>query len=231
MLTSTPAAPPASETKTIRILCYGDSLTAGTSPPLDQLFPYAPHLENKLNELYAGSDTTVVVRWRGLPGWTASTMIDHLDDSFIGLRSTVDGIKDPALSLVVILAGTNDIGMLTSSMAGDVDAEKAVTPILDLHKACFEPEDGGVATLAVGIPGSGWQQMNQSAKKLCDEMNSSLEEFAASSNGSVSYVKFPFEYSRGDSKWSADGLHFSPEGYEVLGVELAKSVKRILDKL
>ena len=33
------AAPP------LRVLCYGDSLTAGTSPPLDTLHPYAPQLE------------------------------------------------------------------------------------------------------------------------------------------------------------------------------------------
>jgi lysophospholipase L1-like esterase len=224
--------------KTIRILAYGDSLTAGTSPPMDQLFPYGPSLENELNELYADSDVSVVVRWRGLPGWTASTMVEHLDDSFVGLRSAVSGIKDPALSLVIILAGTNDIGMLTSSMTKDASVEEAVEPILGLHKACLELDqndssnDVQLQTLAVGIPGSAWQQMNPSAKKLCDDMNASLKEFAASSfDGRVTYVDFPFEYSQGDSKWSGDGLHFSPEGYEVLGVELAKSVKKILDDL
>lgn len=162
-------------------------------------------------------------------------MMDHLDDSFVGLRSTVGGIQDPALSLVVILAGTNDIGMLTSSMTGVANAEEAVGPILGLHKACLEFGDTDdsqqIQTLAVGIPRSGWQDVNESAKKLCDDMNGSLEQFASSSDGRVSYVNFPFEYSKGDSKWSPDGLHFSPEGYEVLGVELAKSVKKLLDDL
>jgi lysophospholipase L1-like esterase len=233
--------------KTIRILCYGDSLTAGTSPPMDQLFPYGPFLENELNKLYADddyNDVEVVVRWRGLPGWTASTMVEHLDDSFVGLRSAVSGIKDPALSLVIILAGTNDIGMLTSSMmANDATrAKEAVEPILGLHRACLELNSNNASgsnnnnnaqlqTLAVGIPGSAWQQMNPSAKQLCNDMNDSLKEFAASSyyDGRVSFVDFPFEYLAGDSKWSGDGLHFSPEGYEVLGVELAKTVKKILD--
>lgn len=221
--------------KTIRILCYGDSLTAGTSPPMDQLFPYAPHLEKKLNEMYSDG-TSVVVRWRGLPGWTASTMMEYLDDSSVGLRSAINGIRDPSLSLVIILAGTNDIGMLTSSMSdvevGDVD--NAIEPILSLHKACLEAgnnESGSAPrTLAVGIPGSAWQNMNPSAQKLCNDMNEALENFASSSyEGRLSFVKFPFGYARDDPKWSSDGLHFSPQGYEFIGTELAKSVKKILD--
>eukprot|EP00980_Cylindrotheca_fusiformis_P002415 scaffold575_cov104-Cylindrotheca_fusiformis.AAC.1 len=31
-----------------RILCFGDSLTAGAYPPKFRNFPYAPHLENAL---------------------------------------------------------------------------------------------------------------------------------------------------------------------------------------
>jgi len=51
-----------------RILCYGDSLTAGTSPPFNELFPYGPYLETELN---TSKEEEVVVRWRGLPGWTS----------------------------------------------------------------------------------------------------------------------------------------------------------------
>ncbi|KAL3802640.1 hypothetical protein HJC23_011964 [Cyclotella cryptica] len=239
--------------KFIRILCYGDSLTAGTSPQTDQLHPYGPHLERELNRLYSlESDDapSIVVRWRGLPGWTASAMSEYLDDSTVGLRSAANSIRDPSLSLVIILAGTNDIGMLTSSMnpSGDgVDAEMAIEPILSLHRACLESDSGddrdgsvkiGVGsnelrTLAVGIPESAWQQSNQSAQKLCNDMNILLASMASSSTsnfgGRLSFVGFPFVYAREDSKWSSDGLHLSPEGYEVLGVELASSVKKILD--
>jgi lysophospholipase L1-like esterase len=229
-----------SQPNPIRILCYGDSLTAGTSPPIDQLHPYGPHLEKELNRLYAlqSNAPSTVVRWRGLPGWTASVMTEYLDDSTAGLRSAVNSIRDPPLSLVIILAGSNDIGMLTSSMSStEVNGEDAVAPILSLHKACLECDQDsdsiGLRTLAVGIPGSGWQQMNPMAKKLWEEMNDSLVKFASSSvsnyGGRVSYVKFPFEYVKGDSKWCSDGLHLSPEGYELLGVQLASSVKKLLD--
>jgi len=225
-----------SSVQPIRIFCYGDSLTAGTAPPMDQLYPYALYLEQALNNMYPDG-TTVIVRWRGLPGWTASTMMEYLDDSSVGLRSAVNGIRDPSLSLVILLVGTNDIGMLTSSLSGgEVDnIEEAIDPILNLHMACLDSDtrdsatQNRIRTLAVGIPGSAWQQNNLSAKNLCNDMNDRLEKFASNCDGRVSYVNFPFKYAKDDPKWCSDGLHLSPEGYEVLGVELAKSVKNILD--
>ena len=75
-----------------RILCYGDSLTAGTSPPFNELFPYGPYLETELNTSKE-EEEEVVVRWRGLPGWTSQQMVDY--NSNIGLQSSLDGICNP----------------------------------------------------------------------------------------------------------------------------------------
>ncbi|KAL9185062.1 hypothetical protein ACHAXT_002839 [Thalassiosira profunda] len=208
-----------------RIFCYGDSLTAGTSPPSDQLHPYGPHLER---ELIASGHKEVMVRWRGLPGWTASAMADYLDDGSVGLNPVLDGIQDPKLSLVILLAGTNDIGALTSSLGsggGEIDATSAVEPILNLHAACHERN---IPTIAMGIPGSGWQEMNTDASSLCREMNELLQDFANGREKEVTYVGFPFAYQRGDAKWCGDGLHLSAEGYETLGKALAPSVGKLL---
>ncbi|KAL3771365.1 hypothetical protein ACHAW5_000074 [Stephanodiscus triporus] len=83
---SSPPSPPPSSARHLRVFCYGDSLTSGTSPPSGALFPYGPHLEDELNLLLAARSTTAssssssrsphstaMVRWRGLPGWTAAT--------------------------------------------------------------------------------------------------------------------------------------------------------------
>lgn len=255
-----------------RILCYGDSLTAGSSPPLDQLFPYGPYLEQELNNLYmqslslsssSSSDEpeSAVVRWRGLPGWTASTMVEYMDDSTIGLRSALDGIRNPSLSLVIILAGTNDIGSITSSsslMFGNKDTNNSdflenadkmmeqlvglvLDPIVRLHKTCLDHDcvgengkkDNIMHTLAIGIPGSAWQERNLIAARVCSDVNDALKEYASSflSEGRVTYIDFPFPYSRDDNKWCADGLHLSPEGYKTLGMYLAPCVKEILDNI
>jgi lysophospholipase L1-like esterase len=206
-----------------RIFCYGDSLTAGTAPPLDGPFPYGPTLEKVI-----GDD--VVVRWRGLPGWTATTMMEYLDDGNVGLRSAVNGIDNPPLSLVIILAGTNDIGFLTSSISvGVPDVDTCVKPILNLHKACLECNKQ-IRTLAVGIPGSAWQEMNAAASKLATDMNSSIKDFAQQTypEGSVTYTNFPFAYEKNNDLWSSDGLHLSPKGYEQLGRGLAPVVRNIL---
>lgn len=259
-------SPSSSSSSPKRIFCYGDSLTAGTSPPLDQLFPYGSHLEQELNKLCMHSPSLsstssssasesasdyepeyAVVRWRGLPGWTASAMAEYMNDSTIGLKSALDGIRNPSLSLVIILAGTNDIGSITSSsMLGinknisDEDGENnkeyyvsmVVDPIVRLHQSCLDcVTDSGkkdLRTLAIGIPGSAWQEMNANAARLCSDVNDALRQYASNSEGRVTYMDFPFHYRRGDNKWCADGLHLSPEGYETLGISVAPCVKELL---
>ena len=256
----------------MRVFCYGDSLTSGSSPPSNALFPYGPHLERELNDLLlratarSSADaasppdaTTVVVRWRGLPGWTASAMADCLGDPTFGLRSAIEGIRDPPLSLVLILAGTNDIGAHTSSNLGrksggggecDDDIAGAISavvdPIIRLHRACHEV-GGGVRTVAVGVPGSAWQEVNDRASRVRDGVNEELRRFASSDEGEkrVTYVDFPFPFSRGgrgragrdgdgdgeccSELWNDDGLHLSEGGYEALGRRLAPFVFEILD--
>ena len=120
------AAPP------LRVLCYGDSLTAGTSPPLDTLHPYAPQLE-------AAIGPSVLVRHRGLPGATAAAMLQWADDEQRGLRSL---LRKSSPSLAIILAGTNDLGYHSES-APIVDALRG------LHEQCHALD---VPSLAVGIP-------------------------------------------------------------------------------
>jgi len=103
-----------------RILCYGDSLTAGTTDSLYELYPYAPHLEKALNDLVVETTTRssscrYVVRHRGMPGWTASTMVEATDDPQCGLRAAIQAVSGnapplPPLACVIILAGTNDLG-------------------------------------------------------------------------------------------------------------------------
>ena len=46
--TSSTNKPP--DNNVLRILAFGDSLTAGTSPPSNELYPYAPYLETALKK-------------------------------------------------------------------------------------------------------------------------------------------------------------------------------------
>jgi lysophospholipase L1-like esterase len=221
----------------VRIFCYGDSLTHGSSPPSFSSFPYGPHLERELNQsIDDNTAVEVMVRWRGLPGWTAVSMAQNLHDPKFGLVSAIHGISNPPLSLVVILAGTNDIGTLTCGGGGGSrnegnNANAIIDPIIQLHRACLDfCADGDcnklIRTIALGIPGSAWQKQNPTALKLCMEVNNGLRHFA-SMEDRVIYVDFPLPYD-GEDEWNVDGLHMSERGYEALGTALAPYVKEII---
>jgi len=122
-------------------------------------------------------------------------MVDCINDSNIGLQSSLDGICNPSLSIVIILAGTNDIGQLTSSFGSNynIDTQKVVQPIIKLHKTCLNSvDDNGlnknIHTIAIGIPSSEWQVMNQDAATLCNDMNKALQQFASTKLSNINHL-------------------------------------------
>mmetsp|Transcript_8613 Transcript_8613/g.19355 ORF Transcript_8613/g.19355 Transcript_8613/m.19355 type:complete len:352 (+) Transcript_8613:186-1241(+) len=234
----------ATPTEPRMVFSYGDSLTFGIVPHSEQPSPYAQYLELELNNLFGSvSDLSfaesesqtkpraTIVEYLGLPGWTASTMLNHMNDEKFGICSVLHRI--PTLSLMIILVGTNDIGQMTN--AGKGVARSIVESIVDLHKgalSCAEDESNGkFHTLAVGIPGSAFQETVHVASERSSYINEAMKEFASESSGKVSYVDFPFPYQENDRKWGEDGLHLTPEGYEALGKDLAPFVKVILEKI
>lgn len=206
-----------------KVFCYGDSLTAGTSPPLPELYPYGPHLENELKRLVP--DLSPMVRWSGYPGWTATAMADQPTlDGPSGLRTflrNIDTKTGSPASLCIILAGTNDL-------AYEVDAQPIVDAILTLHKASHGE---GVPTAAVGIPPSAWQRQSSAAADMAATVNTMLEEWCSSSSrGMATYVACPISASSvGNKLWCSDGLHFTPDGFKALGEGLAPAIAKILE--
>ena len=235
--------------KDIRIFCYGDSLTAGSFPPDDELHPYGPHLERTLTEslvqkcgsqtqqsqpcnIEVSSDSSgdrtdppkVAVRWIGLPGWTARGMMQYADDPEIGLRPAIRKVQNPSLSLVIILAGTNDLAMEAGSTDGK-GSERIANDVIGLHKIAHA---SGIPTLAVSIPPSGWQATSANAHALATDTNAKIEAWCDSTER-AHFVKHPIEsWSRDDARWAYDGLHFSAKGYQEIGESLAPVVYQIL---
>lgn len=209
-----------STVRTHRILCYGDSLTAGTSDGFFVEYPYAPHLQAGLQHQFG--EHSVVVRHRGLPGWTAANMVEDLDGPATGLRAAIQGIQDPALSLVVILAGTNDLGY-------GVGEEEIFDSIATLHQVAWD--NGVPRTIAIGIPSSGYQESNTDAKALATRVNEKLQQYCADRPKQATFVSFPFGYERDGENWARDTLHFSQRGYQVLGESLVPVVAMVLEDL
>ena len=202
--------------KEVWIFCFGDSLTAGTSPPSRETFPYAPYLEGSLKA--RGIVPNAVVRHRGFPGWTSSQLLEA-STSDHGLVSTIRGIQDPPVSIVVILAGTNDLGYRRSE--ADIASD-----VVKLHESVYN--EGIPHTIGISVPSSNYQKHYEHAAKAAEKVNSLIKEFCES-NPRASYHPFPFDYD-GGTNWSPDGLHFSEAGYRVLGESLAPLIEEILTR-
>jgi lysophospholipase L1-like esterase len=202
---------------THRILCYGDSLTAGTSGM--NLYPYAPYLERAFNDR---TDRTheIMVRYRGLPGWTAAAMVEQVDGPSTGLRPLITNAQP--VSVVIILAGTND-------MAYGQNAKTITEDVLLLHKIAWE--QNVPRTIAITIPPSGYQSANEQARSLADEVNRNLEEACSRENSQAIFMQFPFEYERGGENWHPDSLHLSERGYKVLAESLIETVESALTSI
>ena len=203
-----------------RVFCYGDSLTAGTSG--FDLYPYAPYLEKQL------PDDSARVAWIGLPGWTAASMWEERDSPKVGLKAALERYTQeqqntgPPVSLVIIMAGTNDMGF-------GYGADGILDHILKLHQICFDM--GVPRTLAIGIPPSGYQSMVPAAAELAATVNEKLRAYCAEHSHTSTFVDFPFAFERDGENWFPDGLHFTQRGYQVLGESLAPTVARILSSL
>ena len=207
-----------------RILCYGDSLTAGTSGMNE--YPYGPFLQAKLTP-------NVDVKFLGLPGWTAHNMLMNRDNSDIGLRAILQRYKQQEsaapneyfrypVSLVILLAGTNDLGY-------GFDEEEIYTNLVQMHETCYE--NNVPHTIAVGIPPSAYQNMDPDAAALAQAVSDSLRTYCGNHPERATFVEFPFDYERGGPNWYRDGLHFTEQGYKVLGESLAPTVQEVLKSL
>lgn len=210
-----------------RVFCFGDSLTAGTTRPSHQLYPYGRYLEEALRSDF---DTEISVRWKGFPGWTSSSLLqdagfaDFLDrekQDRNQLSEKPNQIEEelPPFDLVIVLAGTNDL-------AHDYSSDEIVESIQGIHQLALDK--GCTKTLALGIPPSGWQAQSKDARALATSVNQKLEAWVANQSTTM-YKPFPIEtFDRSSDLWSVDTLHFSEAGYQYMGAALAPTVAEIL---
>jgi lysophospholipase L1-like esterase len=126
-------------------------------------------------------------------------------------------IQDPSLSLVILLAGTNDLGY-------GRPVEDIVESVVGLHRVCYEEVPH---TLAIGIPPSAYQSSNPEFAEYARQANEKIQLFCESEKRAT-FFSFPFGWAQNDDRWASDGLHFSARGYQVLGEFLAPIVEQIL---
>ena len=203
-----------------RLLCYGDSLTAGytmLTPYTREYEPWAPHLAKAL-----GLQVDAV----GLSGWTTQQMLDHQHSSACtdicgeprpGLATLLGG--GHRFSTVIIMAGTNDLGVAAP--------ERIFANLKALHEVCHT---AGARTVALSVPqskaavGGGPAFVNERRERV----NALLAEFAKG-HPRCTHVAIDVEvpWAADSPLWEPDGLHFSKEGYAELARKLAPRLRAI----
>lgn len=232
--------PAAAATKFQKVLCFGASLTEGLTIVEDvgglwrELYtPYSDVLVTSLGP------RGLAVENCGRSGDRAANMRERLsgllETPVSSAGSSDGGSSDGGHSVVVILAGTND---LSDGLSGTEVADA----VIELHHTALASNGEGIlstaATVAVTIPALGpqcdeaspdsdYEQRRQSA-------NAALRVWVSSADaaGRVLLVDIDahFDSARVDSttKWCPDGVHFSAAGYALLGKLVLEAIRPLL---
>jgi len=210
---------PEPKSSTRRILCYGDSLTAGYYRYGSEFHPYGDAVEKLSN---AKVDSV------GMSGWTTDQMVqnamcekneDVVGFEASGLNRLLQACK---YDVVCLMAGTNDLGM-------DVSVEDITENISTMVKMCMlSSPQTQVAVLTV--PPTGEESCSKHARSRRTAVNSFLAELVEAHPDravlvdGASILPNPGAHPRvatsESEAWDLDLLHLSPIGSDRLGQQV-----------
>lgn len=208
-------APPGQTAK--RVLCYGDSLTAGFCAEGRQYEPYGRALAEALSAVGVACEVSVC----GHSGHTTAQMVANLDELAVsdvggmigkGLRRCLDEIRP---DLVVIMTGTNDLGK-------NAGPQTVCEDISRLHAVCHSR---GVPTVALAPPPAPMAPQGSSFERRRRQLVSLMDRWSRTAACTLTFVDpgdlVPAQAGPGNRIWDADKLHLSPNGSRVLARKMA----------
>ncbi|XP_020622272.1 uncharacterized protein LOC110059897 [Orbicella faveolata] len=212
--------------RVIRILCFGDSLTAGSGRATRRRpHPYSA----KLQERFDNHDKTVLdpsirpifrVDNAGIPGERAQ------DEMLPRLYQTLQRAR-AKYSWVIILGGTNDLRKYRENAASfDIEDSKLIFhALVNLHNISHT---FGAKTVAVSVPdreceGSGTCFY---LKEIHLKINELLKEFSSRNNEKVILADLASEvFLPRDKRLWGDPIHFNKQGYDKMADVIYNSMK------
>jgi len=200
-----------------RILCYGDSLTAGFYNNGASFSPYGAVLQEAL--ISQGLQCEVSIS--GLSGYRADEMVadmfsancqDMVGKRGRGLAHILD--NDDRYDLVILMAGTNDF-------VPNANLQSVQRHVCQLHEVCHIR---GVPTVMLAAPCN--------AANMRIGLSQLLRQWANSRSNVLAFVD-PEEVipRRNATFWESDQVHFTPAGSRALGLSLVPEISRALQKL
>mmetsp|Transcript_11522 Transcript_11522/g.26733 ORF Transcript_11522/g.26733 Transcript_11522/m.26733 type:complete len:362 (+) Transcript_11522:132-1217(+) len=201
-----------------RILCYGDSLTAGFYNGGRCFEPYGQTLSQELGCIQGDACD---VRVCGLSGKTAMELVHGLESP--GMTDITGNVgkglsrllaEEGPYDLVIIMLGTNDLGQGHSP-------ETILNSISQMHAACHRH---GIPTVAMAPPTIDHGATRSGRNQLA----SLLAGWTKATQGVVAFVDCEEFCPRHDrALWEPDQLHLSPHGSQALGRRMARWVQKM----
>lgn len=211
-------------TREAKILCYGDSLTAGYYSMGKGFEPYGATLKDILNNSGA-QGFRCDVRSEGLVGLMARELVAGLRSPMItdvcgrcGKGLAVH-LTEQHPDLVVIMAGTNDIGR-------GVEPGRIVDDIATLHTVCHRRSIKTVAMAPPTMATGPFRAGQHAVVRL-------LERWAREEPLCMAFIDpevlVPHAVGQSEERhWDHDGIHLRPQGSRALGLRLAPHIRPLV---
>ncbi|KAI1294529.1 SGNH hydrolase-type esterase domain-containing protein [Xylaria venustula] len=192
----------------LRILCFGDSLTAGH--PVGN--PYAHRLAETIEAAFPSRYVEYEVE--GVPGdlVTSGSYISRMQASW-------DAAEHP-FDWTIVLGGTNDLGW-----------SRRPDRIIESLKSTWDiPLSKGSKVLALTIPET--KGIFQDITEGRDEVNDAIRGFEKENFFHFDLFKeLPYHSMAPEDRakyWDPDGVHLQAAGYDLMGQKIGDAVVRIL---
>jgi len=201
----------------VRILCFGDSLTEGYSSWGQIYTPYASNMKAWLEA--AWTSTTVSADVAGVSG-------DHVVSSY-GFLSRIQskcGQEAASYDWVIILGGTNDLAY----------GRTAEVVFEELKKVYQVALDHGANVLALTVPEAYSDELSTATTQSLNERRATLNRmilehvaeryYAMDLHSMLPNSQLPQDVR--EEMWD-DGIHLTPYGYGVMGDHIANQLVSI----
>jgi len=184
-----------------------DSLTFGTAEFGQPPHPYTLTLEKQLKQKFPGAYS---VWTAGDPGETTGEMNGRLPELLFD--------ADECLDICIILGGTNDL-------ASTAKVPYIWTNLQSLYKL-VKNHSPNCCIIGLTIPQCFCQE--EAYIKDRDSVNNQMRAyFEDEKNGRMVDIEKLIPFSQGEgSLFCSDGLHFSPAGYDLIGLEIFKVIEK-----
>jgi len=217
----------ASVTKPYRILCYGDSNTAGFRGINKAYTPYGHQLADTLRLAGISCEVTSV----GLCGFTSEGLVNDIDARLIQPKVGPSGeglalmLRESDFDLVVIMIGTNDLGRRMDPMV-------TLSFVTRLHNTCHA---AGIPTVNIVPPSVSTiskhplaKAIRESRKQLAEVMNTwakDVPQILLSLDCETVAPKSMAQF------YEPDDIHLSAQGSKKLAQGLAMQLSKVLKQL